>query len=477
METKPQKNRENPSKKKNDSDGHFSRYLQVLNHTEDIILNGKVNRVVGLIIESIGPDVSLGQICLIRSRDGRRADKAEVVGFKENKVLLMPLGSMEGIAPGCEVIADKSMFTVEVGPALLGRVLDGLSFPIDGAGPLDLPDTVPAYRQPPSPMERSRITEPIPTGIRAIDGLLTCGKGQRVGIFSGSGVGKSVMLGMIARNTEADVNVIALIGERGREVRDFIERDLGTEGLKRSVVIAATSDQPALVRLKGAFVATAIAEYFRDQGMDVMLLMDSVTRTAMAQREIGLAVGEPPTTKGYTPSVFAMLPRLMERAGKLENGSITGLYTVLVDQDDMDEPIADAMRSILDGHIVLSRRLASLNHYPAIDVLNSVSRVMIDVVSQEHRKKVQSMLEIMATYRESEDLINIGAYQAGSNPAIDKAIRSIDLVNGFLRQDINEHTSFEKTLEELESLYNTIEIPDRETADNQPGAETNLRTA
>lgn len=477
METKLKRKGKSLPKKKNKSDGHFSRYLQSLNNSEDIILNGKVNRVVGLIIESIGPDVSLGQICRIRSRDGRREDKAEVVGFKENKVLLMPLGAMEGIAPGCEVIADKSMFSVEVGPGLLGRVLDGLAFPIDGAGPLDLQKTVSAYRQPPSPMERARITEPIPTGIRAIDGLLTCGKGQRVGIFSGSGVGKSVMLGMIARNTEADVNVIALIGERGREVRDFIERDLGTEGLKRSVVIAATSDQPALVRLKGAFIATAIAEYFRDQGMDVMLLMDSVTRMAMAQREIGLAVGEPPTTKGYTPSVFAMLPRLMERAGKLEHGSITGLYAVLVDQDDMDEPIADAMRSILDGHIVLSRRLASMNHYPAIDVLNSVSRVMIDVVSKEHRKKVQSLLEVLAIYRESEDLINIGAYQAGSNPAIDKAIRSIDSVSGFLRQDINEHTSFEKTLEELGSLYNRIETPGQESVENQPGAQPRVRTA
>lgn len=476
METKPQRKRKNPPSKKNESDGHFSRYLQTLNNSEDIVLNGKVNRVVGLIIESIGPDVSLGQVCRIRSRDGRREDKAEVVGFKENKVLLMPLGTMEGIAPGCEVIADKTMFSVEAGSALLGRVLDGLGFPIDSKGPLDLQETVSAYRQPPSPMERTRITEPIPTGIRAIDGLLTCGKGQRVGIFSASGIGKSVMLGMIARNTEADVNVIALIGERGREVRDFIERDLGTEGLKRSVVIAATSDQPALVRLKGAFVATAIAEYFRDQDMDVMLLMDSVTRMAMAQREIGLAVGEPPTTKGYTPSVFAMLPRLMERAGKLEHGSITGLYTVLVEQDDMDEPIADYMRSILDGHIVLSRRLASMNHYPAIDVLDSVSRVMIDVVSTEHRKKVQSLLEVLAIYRESEDLINIGAYQAGSNPGIDRAIRSIDSVNGFLRQDINEHTSFEKTLEKLGSLYNNIETPGQETADNQPAAQPQVRT-
>ncbi|MFH1068582.1 MAG: flagellar protein export ATPase FliI [Candidatus Glassbacteria bacterium] len=434
-----------------------AKYLDVLDHSEEIVLNGKVNRVVGLIIESIGPAVSLGQICLIRSRDGSREDKAEVVGFKENNVLLMPLGSMEGIAPGCEVIAEKTMFTVGVGPALLGRVLDGLGQPIDGLGPLNLQEKVSAYRQPPGPLERARIHEPIATGIRTIDSMLTCGKGQRVGIFSGSGVGKSVMLGMISRNTEADVNVIALIGERGREVRDFIERDLGEEGLKRSVVIAATSDRPALVRLKGAFIAHAIAEYFRDQGLDVMLLMDSVTRMAMAQREIGLAVGEPPTTKGYTPSVFAMLPRLVERAGKLERGSITGLYTVLVDGDDMDEPIADAMRSILDGHIVLSRKLASLNHYPAIDVLNSVSRVMIDVVTAEHRRKVNSLLEVLAVYREAEDLINIGAYQPGSNPRIDKSIRAIDKVNLFLRQDINEHTSFEKTMEELDALFGKIE--------------------
>ena len=444
-----------------ETNGRFARYLKTVEDCEDIVLNGKVNRVVGLIIESIGPAVSLGQICRIRTRDGSREDKAEVVGFKENKVLLMPLGTMEGIAPGCEVIADKSMFSVEVGPGMLGRVLDGLGSPIDYGGPLELPDKVSVYRQPPSPMERARITEPIPTGIRAIDSFLTCGKGQRVGIFSASGVGKSVMLGMIARNTEADVNVIALIGERGREVRDFIERDLGEEGLKRSVVVAATSDQPALVRLKGAFVATAIAEYFRDQGMDVMLLMDSVTRMAMAQREIGLAVGEPPTTKGYTPSVFAMLPRLLERAGKLERGSITGLYAVLVDADDMDEPIADAMRSILDGHIVLSRKLASLNHYPAIDVLNSVSRVMIDVVSPEHRKKVQAVLEALAVYREAEDLINIGAYQPGSNQNIDKAIKVIDSINRFLRQDINEHTSFEQTMEKLDALYAEIEAAGR----------------
>lgn len=452
-------------------------YRKRIDDCEDIILNGKVNRVVGLIIESIGPAVSMGQICRIRSRDGSREDKVEVVGFKENKVLLMPLGTMEGIAPGCEVIADKRTFLASVGPSLLGRVLDGLGLPIDGGEPLtDLPHRVSVHRQPPSPMERARITKPIPTGIRAIDSLLTCGKGQRVGIFSGSGVGKSVMLGMIARNTEADVNVIALIGERGREVRDFIERDLGEEGLKRSVVIAATSDQPALVRLKGAFVATAIAEYFRDQGMDVMLLMDSVTRMAMAQREIGLAVGEPPTTKGYTPSVFAMLPRLLERAGKLERGSITGLYAVLVEGDEMEEPIADAMRSILDGHIVLSRKLASLNHYPAIDVLNSVSRVMIDVVSTEHRTKVQFILENLAVYRESEDLINIGAYHPGSNPNIDRAIRVIGNINEFLRQDINERVSFDQTLERLDNVYQVIEATGKKL-ESQRMAQPPVRSA
>jgi flagellum-specific ATP synthase len=456
--------------------GRFSRYFEALGECEEILLNGKVNQVVGLIIESVGPAVSMGQICRIRSREGNREDKAEVVGFKENKVLLMPLGSMQGIAPGCEVIGDKSMFSVGAGQALLGRVLDGLGSPIDGRGPLELTDMVSVYRQPPSPMERTRIKEPLPTGIRTIDSLLTCGKGQRVGIFSGSGVGKSVLLGMIARNTAADVNVIGLIGERGREVRDFIERDLGVEGLKRSVVIVATSDQPALVRLKGAFVATAIAEYFRDQGKDVMLLMDSVTRMAMAQREIGLAVGEPPTTKGYTPSVFAMLPRLLERAGKLERGSITGLYTVLVDQDDMDEPIADAMRSILDGHVVLSRRLASMNHYPAIDVLNSISRVMIDVVSPEHRTKVQAVLETLAVFREAEDLINIGAYQPGSNPNIDKAIRAIGPVNAFLRQDINEHTDFSQTLDQLNQLHTRIQAAGR-PAENAPAAQTVARFA
>ncbi|MFC1537374.1 flagellar protein export ATPase FliI [Gemmatimonadota bacterium] len=440
----------------NKAEGRFSRFFDALGDCEDIVWNGKVNQVVGLIIESIGPAVSLGEICRIRSRDGSREDKAEVVGFKDNRVLLMPLGSMEGIAPGCEVVADKSMFSVGVGNALLGRVIDGLGVPIDGKGPLELHEHVSVYRQPPSPMQRARIKEPMPTGIRTIDSLLTCGKGQRIGIFSGSGVGKSVMMGMIARNTEADVNVIALIGERGREVRDFIERDLGEEGLKRSVVVAATSDLPALVRLKGAFVATAIAEYFRDQGKDVMLLMDSVTRMATAQREIGLAVGEPPTTKGYTPSVFAMLPRLMERAGMLQKGSITGLYTVLVDGDDMDEPIADAVRSILDGHIVLSRKLASMNHYPAIDVLSSVSRVMIDVVSPEHRSRANAAMEILAVYREAEDLINIGAYQAGSNPNIDQAIKVIDKVNKFLRQDINEHTQFDQTIDRMNELYAAI---------------------
>ena len=451
-----------------DRRGRFACYFEQLKDCEEIVWNGKVNQVVGLIIESIGPAVSLGEICRIRSRDGSREDKAEVVGFKDDKVLLMPLGNMEGIAPGCEVVADKSMFSVGVSDDLLGRVIDGLGVPIDDKGPVKLSESISVYRQPPSPMERARIKEPIPTGIRAIDSLLTCGKGQRIGIFSGSGVGKSVMMGMIARNTEADVNVIALIGERGREVRDFIERDLGPEGLKRSVVVAATSDQPALVRLKGAFVATAIAEYFRDQGKDVMLLMDSVTRMAMAQREIGLAVGEPPTTKGYTPSVFAMMPRLAERAGKLDKGSITGLYTVLVDGDDMDEPISDAMRSILDGHIVLSRKLASLNHYPAIDVLSSVSRVMIDVVSPEHLSRAQAALEILAVYREAEDLINIGAYQSGSNPNIDRAIKVINSVNSFLRQDIKEHTKFDQTIDRMNHIYAQIQNAGPQTKDQPP---------
>jgi flagellum-specific ATP synthase len=374
---------------------------------------------------------------------------AEVVGFRENKVLLVPLGDLQEISQGNEVVATGSSLSVGVGEGLLGRVLDGLGQPLDGLGPFAVEAKVPVNRQPPNPMKRPRITEPLSYGVRALDGLLTCGKGQRVGIFAGSGVGKSTLLGMIARNTSADVNVIALIGERGREVRDFIERDLGEEGLARSVVVVATSDQPAICRLKGALVATAIAEYYRDQGLDVMLMMDSVTRFAWAQREIGLAVGEPPTTRGYTPSVFATLPRLLERSGTSERGSITAMYTVLVDGDDMNEPIADAVRSILDGHVVLSRDLVAKNHYPAIDVLGSVSRLMSEIAGPGHRAAAGEMRDLLATYRSAEDLINIGAYAPGSNPRIDRARALIDTLNGFLRQGVEDPAPFEETVRRL----------------------------
>ena len=343
--------------------------------------SGRVTQIVGLVIESQGPNVNLGDLCYVSSRGGSQAIPAEVVGFRQNRVLLMPIAEMEGIGPGCEVISAQGTLKVTVGQGLLGRILDGMGRPMDGKGPLVSSREYPLNALPPPPLTRRRIEEPLSVGVRAIDALLTLGKGQRVGIMAGSGVGKSTLLGMMARNTEADISVIALIGERGREVREFIERDLGEEGLKRSVVVVATSDQPALVRIKGALTATAIAEYFRDQGRDVMFMMDSVTRFAMAQREVGLTVGEPPATRGYTPSVFAMLPKLLERSGTGANGSITGIYTVLVDGDDMNEPIADAVRSILDGHIVLSRSIAAQNHYPAIDILNSVSRVMSEVVT------------------------------------------------------------------------------------------------
>ena len=428
------------------------RLNQRLDNTYTVRIRGKVNQVVGLVIESDGPPVSVGELCTITNAASGPPVLAEVVGFKQSRVLLMPLGPMEGIAPGSKVTAHDKAFRVSIGKNLLGRVLNGLGEPIDGKGPIWSTDKRSVIAPPPDPLGRQRITEPLGTGIRAIDSLVTCGKGQRAGIFAGSGVGKSVLLGMLARNADADINVIALIGERGREVRDFIERDLGPEGLDRSVIIVATSDQPALVRIKGAQVATAIAEYFRDEGKNVMLMMDSVTRVAMAQREVGLAIGEPPTTRGYTPSTFAMLPRLLERAGMGETGSITGLYTVLVEGDDMDEPVADTVRSILDGHIVLSRRLQSQGHYPAIDVLESVSRVMVDVVSDAHFKTSNRIKEILVNYREAEDLINVGAYQEGSNSEIDYAIRYVADINGFLRQDIDENTPFQKTFEQMVGL-------------------------
>lgn len=434
---------------------NLSTLQRTIESTESIRIRGKVSQMLGLVIESNGPPVSIGELCQISPAPGVAPVNAEVVGFKQNKVLLMPLGPMEGIAPGSRVTASDEPFSVAAGDTLLGRVLNGLGEPMDGKGSIWTESRRPVSALPPDPLQRQRITEPLGTGIRAIDSMITCGKGQRAGIFAGSGVGKSVLLGMIARNAESDVNVIALIGERGREVRDFIERDLGPEGLARSVVIVATSDQPALVRIKGAQVATAIAEYFRDEGKDVMLMMDSVTRVAMAQREVGLAIGEPPTTRGYTPSTFAMLPRLLERAGMGEKGSVTGLYTVLVEGDDMDEPVADAVRSILDGHIVLSRRLQAQGHYPAIDVLDSVSRVMVDVVSSEHNEQANRVRELLINYREAEDLINVGAYQEGNNPQIDEAIRNVDQINTFLRQDIDEHIDFQGTEQQLMTLLGT----------------------
>jgi flagellum-specific ATP synthase len=426
--------------------------MSALDAVESIRIRGKVSQVLGLVIESDGPPVSVGELCRISNAAGGPPIAAEVVGFKSNKVLLMPLGPMEGIAPGSRVTASDEPFVVRVGEELLGRVLNGLGEPIDGKGPLRARRKRPVSSPPPDPLRRRRITEPLSTGVRAMDSLVTCGKGQRVGIFAGSGVGKSVLLGMLARKAASDVNVIALIGERGREVRDFLERDLGPEGLSRSVVVVATSDQPALVRIKGAQVATAIAESFRDQGLDVMLMMDSVTRVAMSQREVGLAIGEPPTTRGYTPSTFALLPRLLERAGMGEIGSVTGLYTVLVEGDDMDEPVADAARSILDGHIVLSRRLQALGHYPAIDVLESVSRVMVDVVSPEHFETASRVKEVLVNYRQAEDLINVGAYRQGNNPRIDFAIRHVDRINAFLRQGVNEAEAFDASADKMSAL-------------------------
>lgn len=429
----------------------FQKYHDIVERTSPIRQNGTVSQIIGLIVESNGPSASIGDICYIRSRDGKR-HVAEVVGFKKDKTLLMPLKELYGIAPGNQVSTFREPFSVGVGNELKGRVLDGLGNPIDGGPKLKLRQKRSVYSKPPNPLTRQTIKESLQLGIRSIDGLLTCGKGQRTGIFAGSGVGKSVLLGMIARNTRADVNVIALIGERGREVREFIESDLGTEGLKRSVVVVATSDQAALSRVKGALVATTIAEYFRDQGLDVLLMMDSVTRYAMAMREIGLAIGEPPTTKGYTPSVFASLPKLLERAGTSDNGTITGLYAVLVEASDMDEPIADAARSILDGHIVLSRKLASRSHYPAVAVLDSISRVMNKVITPEQYKTARRIQETMATYAEAEDLINIGAYSPGSNPKVDFAIKKIDAINQFLRQAIEEKSSFEETVQMMNRL-------------------------
>ena len=414
---------------------------------------GQVTGLTGLVIEGDGPPVSVGDLCRIENPQTKTSITCETVGFRDQRILLMPLGELQGIAPGNRIFSLRRPANIPAGEALLGRVIDGLGDPLDNLGELNCPERIPLYRDPINPFLRRRIVSPIDLGIRSVNGLLTCGKGQRMGIMAGSGVGKSVLLGMMARYTKADINVIALIGERGREVREFIERDLGPEGLKRSIVVVATSDQPPLVRLRGAFLATAIAEYFRDLGRDVLLMMDSLTRFAMAQREIGLAIGEPPTSKGYTPSVFSLLPKLLERAGRdAGDGSITGLYTVLVEGDDLTEPIADAARSILDGHIVLSRRLADRNIFPAIDPLSSKSRVMIDVVRREQVQNAGELLNLMAAYQEAEDLINIGAYVDGSNPRIDRAIALHEKILNYLRQEIGQPASFADSITHLEKL-------------------------
>lgn len=438
------------------TDVQFQPVFQTIARAEPVRIHGRVTEVIGLLIESTGPTASVGDVCLLE-RNGLQVGRAEVVGFRKNRTLLMPLGPIEGIHPGLSVVSTKHPLMVGVGPKLTGRVVDGLGRPIDGNGTLKIERHRPAFSRIPNPLQRKRITEQFETGIRAIDGFTSVGKGQRVGIFSGSGVGKSILMGMMAQNCRSDVNVIALIGERGREVREFLERDLGEEGLRRSVVVVATSDQPALIRLKGAMVAAAMAEYFRDMGKDVLFMIDSLTRLATAQREIGLAVGEPPATKGYTPSVFAMLPQLLERAGTSDTGTITGMFTVLVEADDMDEPIADSARSVLDGHIVLSRRLAHRNHYPAIDVLESISRCMSDVIGSQHASVAARLKDYMAAYRENEDLIQIGAYSAGSDQRVDKAIRIHGALEEFLRQDRKEHHPFDQTLKALTEMLGSAE--------------------
>lgn len=430
----------------------LARFFKGLDSLDPVVCCGNISQVIGLTIESRGPITNVGELCEIPTPRGEPL-LVETVGFLEDRTILMPLGEMAGIGPGSPVVAMGTSLRVRVGDKLLGRVIDGLGRPVDGKGPVAATDWYPAHRSPPNALERKPITEPLSVGVRCIDGTLTVGRGQRLGIFAGSGVGKSILLGMIARNTSADVSVIALVGERGREVREFIERDLGEEGLKRSCVVAATSDQPPLVRIKAALVATAVAEYFRDKGLDVVLMMDSVTRFAMAQREVGLAVGEPPATRGYTPSVFALLPRLLERAGSSASGTITGFYTVLVDGDDFNEPIADAIRGTLDGHIVLSRELASIGHYPAIDVLASVSRVMPRVTSAEHQHYARLLRATVATYRDAQDLINIGAYVPGSNPKIDFAISVMDGVNAYLRQGIPERAELGEALSGLAAIF------------------------
>ena len=429
-----------------------SKYYGLLNKTYYKKM-GRVSKVVGLTIESIGPDAKLNDVChiLLKDQPGRYVN-AEVVGFKDKRIILMPFEAVDGIGPGCIVENTNQTLCVKVSDDLLGRTVDGLGNPVDGIELKNL-ESYPVDQGPPDPLDRVIINEILPLGVKAVDGLLTIGKGQRIGIFAGSGVGKSTLMGMFARNTKADINVIALIGERGREVREFIERDLGEEGMKRSVVVVATSDKPALIRNKAAKTATAIAEYFRDKGKDVLLMMDSLTRFSMAQREIGLASGEPPVTRGYPPSMYSEMPKLLERAGNSDKGSITGLYTVLVDGDDFNEPITDTARSILDGHIMLSRKLAHKNHYPAIDVLQSISRCMSQIAGKEQKKTAGKIKNVMATYVEAEDLINIGAYKSGSNKEIDYAISKIDKVNEFLMQATDEKQDFDDIIQAMDAIF------------------------
>ena len=429
-----------------------NKYLALTNETYFDCL-GRVTKVVGLTIESVGPDAKLNDLCRIFvGGDRSQAVMAQVVGFRDKHLLLTPFDSVDGIGIGAVVENTKAPLSIPVGDELLGHTLDGIGRPTD-AEDLYLPQRYPVDATPPEPMNREIISQVLPLGVKAVDGLITVGKGQRIGIFAGSGVGKSTLMGMFARNTKADINVIALIGERGREVREFIERDLGSEGMNRSVVVVATSDKPASIRKCAAKTATAIAEYFRDQGKDVLLMMDSLTRFSMAQREIGLAAGEPPVTRGYPPSVYSEMPKLLERAGNSDKGSITGLYTVLVDGDDFNEPITDTARGILDGHIVLSRKLAQKNHYPAIDVLASISRVMSSIATKEHKTMAGKLKNVMATYQEAEDLINIGAYKAGSNNNIDYAIEKIDQVNDFLCQSTEDKFDFDEVVGALEQMF------------------------
>ncbi len=430
---------------------------QLISHLEEMELttvHGRITEVVGMLIKAVVPQVQMGEVCLVK-REGEAPLLTEVVGFTKEEVFLSPLGELKGIGPSSEVIPTRMPLNIKVGPGLLGRVLDGLGHPLDVAthGPLELTETYPVINAPPDPLTRAMISEPLASGIRCLDGVLTCGKGQRIGIFAAAGGGKSTLLGMLAKHAKADINVISLIGERGREVREFLENDLGEEGMKRSVIIVSTSDQAAQLRLNAAYVGTAIAEYFRDQGKTVILMMDSVTRFARALREIGLAAGEPPARAGFTPSVFATLPKLLERSGNSDKGSITAFYTILVAGDDMNEPVADEVRSILDGHIILSSELARQYHYPAIDVLGSISRILTQIVDKEHLQLIGKVREVLANYKKNELLIRIGEYKPGSDKGADFAIKYIDKVNRFLKQQVDEHSSFEETLQQLKALF------------------------